>query len=76
VLSGEAEHTYSIVFVFTRGGLEHTIYHTRGEQSNHYTTYIKQGGLEHTIYRTRGEQTNHYTTDIKQGVISLFGKLF
>ena len=42
---------------FTRPGLEPTIYQTRGEHTNHYTTD------EPTIYHTRGEHTNHYTTD-------------
>ena len=37
--------------------LEPTIYRTRGERANHYTTD------EPTIYRTRGERANHYTTD-------------
>jgi hypothetical protein len=32
------------------------IYHTRGEQANHYTTD------EPMIYHIRGEQANHYTT--------------
>jgi hypothetical protein len=36
VLSGEATNT--IVFGLTRSGLESTIYHTRGEHVNHYTT--------------------------------------
>ena len=36
VLSGEATNT--IVFDLTRSGLESTIYHTRGEHVNHYTT--------------------------------------
>jgi hypothetical protein len=35
---GEATNTNFIVFGFTRPGLEHTIYRTRGEHANHYTT--------------------------------------
>jgi hypothetical protein len=38
VLSGEATNTNIIVFGLTRPGLEPTIYHTRGEHANHYTT--------------------------------------
>jgi hypothetical protein len=38
VLSGEATNTNFIVFGFTRSGLERTIYRTRGEHVNHYTT--------------------------------------
>ena len=30
-----------IAFSLTRPGLEHTIYHTRGEQTNHYNTDFK-----------------------------------
>jgi hypothetical protein len=56
MLRGEATNTDSIVFGFTRWGLEPMIYHTRGEHPNHYTTY------EPMIYHTRGEHPNHYTT--------------
>jgi hypothetical protein len=38
VLSGEATNTNFIVFGLTRPGLESTIYHTRSEYANHYTT--------------------------------------
>ena len=38
VLSGEATNTNFIVFGLTRPGVEPTIYHTRGEHANHYTT--------------------------------------
>ena len=38
VLSGEATNTNFIVFGLTRSGLEPTIYRTRGEHTNHYTT--------------------------------------
>jgi hypothetical protein len=38
VLNGEATHTNVIVFGLTQPGLESTIYHTRGEHANHYTT--------------------------------------
>ena len=40
MLSGEATtNTNFIVFGLTRSGLEPTIYHTRGEHVNHYTTH-------------------------------------
>jgi hypothetical protein len=38
VPSGEATHTNFIVLGLTRWGLEPTIYRTRGEHANHYTT--------------------------------------
>jgi hypothetical protein len=38
MLSGEATDTNLIVFGFTRSALEPTIYRTRGEHANHYTT--------------------------------------
>ena len=38
VLSGEAKNTKFIVFGLTRSWLEPTIYRTRGELANHYTT--------------------------------------
>jgi hypothetical protein len=57
VISREATNTNYIVFGFTRSGLEPTIYCTRGEHGNHYTTN------EPTIYRTRGKHGNHYTTN-------------
>jgi hypothetical protein len=40
VLSGEAANAKVIVFDFTRPGLEHTIYCTRGEHANHYDTDV------------------------------------
>ena len=40
VLNGEATHTNSIAFGLTRLGLEPTIYHTRGEHANRYTTDV------------------------------------
>jgi len=38
VLSEEATNTNFIVFGLTRSRHESTIYHTRGEHTNHYTT--------------------------------------
>ena len=38
VLSGEATHTNCIVFGLTRPSLEPTIYHTRDDHTNQYTT--------------------------------------
>jgi hypothetical protein len=38
VLSGEATNTNFVVFDLTRSGLEPTIYRTRDEHVNHYTT--------------------------------------
>ena len=37
-VSGEATNTNFIIFGLTRPGLEPTIYRTRGEHANHYTT--------------------------------------
>jgi len=38
VLSGEATNTDLIVFSLTPSWLKPTIYHTRDEHTNHYTT--------------------------------------
>jgi hypothetical protein len=38
MVGGEAANTKFLVFCSTRQGLEHKIYHTRGESANHYTT--------------------------------------
>ena len=38
VLSEEATNTHIIVVSLTRTELEYTIYRTRGEHANHYTT--------------------------------------
>ena len=40
LLIGEATNTNVKVFDMTRSGLEPTIYHTRGEHANHYTTDV------------------------------------
>ena len=65
----------------SRPELEPTIYRTRGEHANHYTTDVvlslinveclakkQQMSILHepTIYRTRGEHANHYTIDVVQ----------
>jgi hypothetical protein len=42
VLSGEATNTNFIVFGLTRPGIEPTIYHTRGDHSNHYTPPMRR----------------------------------
>ena len=39
-IGGEATNTNFIVFGLTRRGLEPTIYRTRGEHANHYTTDV------------------------------------
>ena len=58
VITREATNTnFIVVFGLTWSGFEPTIYHTRGEHTNHYTTD------EPMIYHTRGKHTNHYTTD-------------
>ena len=38
MFSGEATNTNCIVFALARPGLEHIIYHTRDEHTNHYYT--------------------------------------
>ena len=52
MLIGEATHTNCIVFGLTRSGLEPTIYRTREEHANHYTTetvYVSKMYSKHTI---------------------------
>ena len=39
--SGEATITNFIVFDLTQSGLESTIYRTRGDHANHYTSHLK-----------------------------------
>jgi hypothetical protein len=56
VLSEEATNTNCIVFGLIRSGLEHTIYHTRGEHANYYTTdaakeiTVTESGYRKEIY--------------------------
>ena len=40
MLSGDSTNTNSIVFGLNQSVLERTIYHTRGEHANHYTTDV------------------------------------
>jgi hypothetical protein len=51
VLSGEASHTYFIVFGLTLSGLELTIYRTRGEHAHHYTTDALELLVEDTVVK-------------------------
>ena len=63
MLSGEAIKNNFIVFGLTRSGLEPTIYHTRGEHTNHYTTDAVRKSL--TIIRSvniLGEIPLHFTS--------------
>ena len=46
MLSGEATNTNFIVFSLTHFFLEPTIYRTRGEQANHYTTDGLSTGID------------------------------
>ena len=39
-------HTNFIVCGLTRPGLEHTIYHTRGEHANHYNISMRLCGVD------------------------------
>ena len=51
MLCGEATNTNFIVFGLTQSGLEPTIYHSRGEHANHYTTDVVHWSIElHVIY--------------------------
>jgi hypothetical protein len=45
--SGEATNTNFIVFGLTQPGLEPTIYRTRDEHANHYTTDVVSKDLDH-----------------------------
>jgi hypothetical protein len=42
MLSGEATNTNFIIFCLTRPGLDPTIFHTQGEQTNHYMMDVVQ----------------------------------
>jgi hypothetical protein len=66
LLSGEATNTHLIVFDLTRPGLEPSIYRTRGEHANHYTT--------DAVFYTRIQNTEyiiliHETTGKKQRLV-------
>ena len=50
MLSGVATHTNYIVFGLIRSGLESTIYHTRDEYANHYTTDAVETNFELSFY--------------------------
>ena len=45
VLRREAANAIFLVFGLTQPGLKFTIYHTRGEHANHYTTDAVQNGV-------------------------------
>ena len=62
MLSGEATNTNLIVFGLTQPGLEHTIYRTRGEHANNYTTDVVL--LWNIITETRQENSEKYS-DVK-----------
>ena len=49
LLSGEATYINFIAFGLTRLGLEPTIYRTRGEYSNHYTTDLLYFNVDYYI---------------------------
>jgi hypothetical protein len=61
VLCGEATHTNFIFLGLTRPGLEPTIYRTRGEHDNHYTT----DDVELSKKRTKTQTMVHKTQDTK-----------
>ena len=44
----EATNTNFIVFGLTRPGLQHMIYHTRGEHAYHYATDVVDNGKQYT----------------------------
>ena len=70
-LSGEAANTICMVFCMTRPGLEPTIYRTRGNHDDHYTTdavveseeLYTRCWVEKRIYRTRGDHARHCASD-------------
>jgi hypothetical protein len=53
MISKEATNTNVIVFSLTRPWLERTIYRTRGEHANHYTTDAEESLSQDTTYLHR-----------------------
>ena len=56
MLSEEATNTNFIDFGFTPSGLKPTIYRTRGEHGNHYTTDVV--GRQSNSQKKKGKKTN------------------
>ena len=42
MLSGDAAHSNCLFFGFTRSGLKHTLYRTRVEHANHYSSQVEK----------------------------------
>jgi hypothetical protein len=56
MLCGESENTNFIVYTLTKPGMELTIYHTRGNHANHYTTEELWLSLDILLWLADGEQ--------------------
>jgi hypothetical protein len=72
MLSGEATHTYFIVFGFSRSGLEPTIYRIGGEHSNRYTTDAVICENKHIYSLSMANIDNGCYNKIKANVLSIF----
>jgi hypothetical protein len=66
VLCGEATHTNFIFLGLTRPGLEPTIYRTRGEHDNHYTTDDVELSKKKDKNTNNGPQNTRYKLKIEQ----------
>jgi hypothetical protein len=71
VLSAEAPNTNFIVFGLTRPGLESTIYHTRGEHANHYTTDAVVQRM--IVYNILNPYFNKHIVLRRKGIFRLVG---
>ena len=56
MLCGELENTNFIVYTLTKPGMELTIYDTRGNHANHYTTEEIWLSLDILLWLADGEQ--------------------
>jgi hypothetical protein len=80
VFSKEATNTNFIVFGLTRPGLEPNIYHTRGENANHYTTdvvYCKNcwiGVKQQSLTHSNTIQI-FFNYDILKIILFLYGRI-
>ena len=72
MFSQEAVNTNIIVFGLTWPGLEHTIYHTQSEHTNHYITEaLRILGITDIYLNDNFEPTTPFLSDQKNLILSL-----
>jgi len=74
VLSEEATNANFVIFVLTRPVLKPTIYDTRGEHANHYTTDVVSGSWSvYSGYQTLGYTRRNIARLSMYDVLRIFG---